>query len=178
MDNSADFMDHVLKRLDPLTIRLYGMTSNANRAHVRQIITQRCPYKAVYSICTLLDTYGTVSLLEWADPLWPRDGHNKDTSRALENRNFETAAWLIEKKAYRRKGLWTCIKARDYETMDWCYAHGFTLHERYLTWVKEDYPDDQYLLTWFEGKNIKRPPPPVQYRRYPEVRPVGYKHTE
>lgn len=160
----------ILKGLDPLTLRLFGMTSKANFGRVRQIVDHRCRgQKPVYSICTLLDTYANVTLLEWADPIWSsRDGLFGETTRALENRNFESAAWLIEKKAYRRKGLWKFIVARDYEAMDWCYAHGFKIHERYLKWAQED-PSDQRLLDWFKGKEIKKEPV-GRLRYYPDTK--------
>lgn len=160
----ADMVMLILRSLDPLTIRLYGMTSKANRDRRNLIVDWRCRgQKAVYSICTLLDTYGTVQVLEWADSYWTRnDGASADTSRALENRNFESAAWLIEKKGYRRRGFRGFMLDRDYEGMDWCYDHGFIMDESYLHIAKDI---DIRLLDWFAGKRIHKEPP-VQYRHY------------
>jgi hypothetical protein len=160
---NQDVVMVIITILDPLSRHLLRMTSKRYEALYQEALIKldKVPHRAgprkTNMVFRLLDRYGSVPLLEWSLGVWKRHPEFRNTSCALETRNFPVAAWLLEHGCRRgEKERLDFLKAGDLEGMTFCYDHGWRF---YLSdYERIESHRQQECFDWFAHKALTAEP--------------------
>lgn len=152
-----DMQLEIMNNLNPLARLLLGMTCHFYykqwETWVRLNIPEPVHAFRRTGIWSLLDRYGTVSLLCWSVKIWQRPDHFKSTEKALQTRNWDVAEWLLQQEYQLSCDFAGYMDNNDTKAMSWCYDHGYGIVHQRL-----DRVNCCKHAEWLEGKTIYNRP--------------------